>query len=99
MRKRRFSCFIDPGREASRTFSDLHRRRFPPQRRYRELFYRIGEQPQALLEDVLRQRQRGLRSSATAFSTCPHSEQVCAVAVVDGTRANGVPRHAHLYAS
>ena len=34
MKKRRHSCFIDPGRAAFPSDADLHRRRFPSQRRY-----------------------------------------------------------------
>ena len=36
MMKRRHSCFTDPGRAAFPSDADLHRRRFPPQWRYRE---------------------------------------------------------------
>ena len=41
MKKRRYSCFIDPGRAVFPSDADLHRRRFPSQRRYSESFYRI----------------------------------------------------------
>ena len=96
MRRRRHSCFSDPGRRSSPSDKGLHRRGFPLQQRYTKLLCRLDARgssrmpssrtfcaPLPLRSCIVPhsgQRQRGLRSSATAFSTCPQAEKVCAAA-------------------
>ena len=84
MKKRRYSCFIDPGRVVFPSDADLHRRRFPPQRRYSSLFaYWVYDTAAVLLGQRIRSSRFGRRlpfpslrsprnSSPTSAAKTPH---------------------------